>query len=107
MVSGNQRKGKEVTLVEDKFPQGMRVLVVDDNPVCLKVLEVLLRSCKYKPTMVMDASTTMKMLKEGGEEKIDLVITTVRMQNMDGFDFLEFINLEMDLPVIGNNTIFL
>jgi hypothetical protein len=60
MVSGNQRKGKEVTLVEDKFPQGMRVLVVDDNPVCLKVLEVLLRSCKYKRELECPSPTLPK-----------------------------------------------
>ena len=31
----------------DQFPVGMRVLAVDDDPVCLKVLEVLLRRCQY------------------------------------------------------------
>ena len=32
---------------EDKFPEGLRVLAVDDDPVCLKVLETLLRRCQY------------------------------------------------------------
>ena len=31
----------------DQFPVGMRVLAVDDDPVCLKVLEGLLRRCQY------------------------------------------------------------
>jgi hypothetical protein len=31
----------------DQFPVGMRVLAVDDDPVCLKVLETLLRRCQY------------------------------------------------------------
>jgi hypothetical protein len=31
----------------DQFPIGMRVLAVDDDPVCLKVLEGLLRHCQY------------------------------------------------------------
>ena len=31
----------------NQFPVGMRVLAVDDDPVCLKVLETLLRRCQY------------------------------------------------------------
>lgn len=31
----------------DQFPIGMRVLAVDDDPICLKLLDALLRRCKY------------------------------------------------------------
>lgn len=31
----------------DKFPVGLRVLAVDDDPICLKLLETLLRKCQY------------------------------------------------------------
>lgn len=31
----------------DEFPVGMRVLAVDDDLTCLKVLEGMLRQCKY------------------------------------------------------------
>lgn len=31
----------------DQFPVGMRVLAVDDDPTCLKLLETLLRRCQY------------------------------------------------------------
>lgn len=31
----------------DQFPAGMRVLAVDDDPLCLKLLEALLRRCQY------------------------------------------------------------
>lgn len=34
----------------DKFPVGMRVLAVDDNPTCLRKLEELLLRCKYHGT---------------------------------------------------------
>lgn len=30
-----------------QFPVGMRVLAVDDDPLCLKLLEALLRRCQY------------------------------------------------------------
>ena len=31
----------------EKFPIGMRVLAVDDDPTCLLLLETLLRRCQY------------------------------------------------------------
>ena len=30
-----------------QFPDGMRVLVVDDSPVCLKYIAALLLKCRY------------------------------------------------------------
>lgn len=32
------------------FPNGLRVLVVDDDPLCLKVIEQMLRRCNYEGT---------------------------------------------------------
>lgn len=33
---------------KDPFPVGMRVLAVDDDASCLKVLEGMLRKCRYQ-----------------------------------------------------------
>lgn len=33
---------------QDRFPVGMRVLAVDDDPICLKLLDTLLRKCQYQ-----------------------------------------------------------
>ncbi|KAK1613106.1 hypothetical protein QYE76_036779 [Lolium multiflorum] len=99
MASGDLRHGKQPTVVaEDNFPDGLRVLAVDDDRVCLRVLAAVLRQCNYKPTVVTDGMTALKMLREEGEEQFDLVITDVHMPNMDGFQLLEIIGLEMDLP---------
>ncbi|KAL6012111.1 Two-component response regulator Orr24 [Asimina triloba] len=86
--------------VEDKFPVGMRVLAVDDDPTCLKVLENLLRRCDYHVTTTGQAITALKMLREN-KDKFDLVISDVHMPDMDGFKLLELVGLEMDLPVIS------
>ncbi|VAI80903.1 unnamed protein product [Triticum turgidum subsp. durum] len=97
-MGGDQRQMMEGA-AEDKFPDGLRVLAVDDDCVCLKVLDNLLHGCKYHPTTVTDAKTALKILR-AGKEKFDVVITDVRMQDMDSFKLLELIRLEMDLPVI-------
>ncbi|XP_044429536.1 two-component response regulator ORR25-like [Triticum aestivum] len=96
---GGDRRQMMEDAAEDKFPEGLRVLVVDDDRVCLMVLEALLRCCKYQPTTVMDGKTALRMLM-AGKQQFDLVITDVRMPDMDGFKLLELIRLEMDLPVI-------
>ncbi|KAL6911971.1 hypothetical protein ACP4OV_000776 [Aristida adscensionis] len=83
----------------DQFPVGMRVLAVDDDPVCLKVLETLLRRCQYHVTTTNQAVIALKMLREN-RDMFDLVISDVHMPDMDGFKLLELVGLEMDLPVI-------
>lgn len=35
-------------VVSDQFPVGLRVLVVDDDPTCLVILEKMLRTCLYE-----------------------------------------------------------
>ena len=59
--------------------------------------------CRYAATTVMDGKTALRMLM-AGKQQFDLVITDVRMPDMDGFKLLELIRLEMDLPVISTLT---
>ncbi|KAJ4957902.1 hypothetical protein NE237_025013 [Protea cynaroides] len=84
---------------KDRFPVGMRVLAVDDDPTCLRLLDTLLRRCQYHVTTTSQAITALKMLREN-KNRFDLVISDVHMPDMDGFKLLELVGLEMDLPVI-------
>ncbi|KAI5415667.1 two-component response regulator ARR2 isoform X1 [Lathyrus oleraceus] len=83
----------------DQFPAGLRVLVVDDDPTCLKILEKMLRSCYYEVTQCNRAEAALSLLREN-KNGFDIVISDVHMPDMDGFKLLEHIGLEMDLPVI-------
>ncbi|CAI9098907.1 OLC1v1035639C1 [Oldenlandia corymbosa var. corymbosa] len=83
----------------DNFPVGMRVLAVDDDPICLKLLEGLLRKCQYHVTTTNQARVALEMLREN-RDRFDLIISDVHMPDMDGFKLLELVGLEMDLPVI-------
>ncbi|KAF9604301.1 hypothetical protein IFM89_005627 [Coptis chinensis] len=85
--------------VSDQFPAGLRVLVVDDDPTCLKILEKMLRNCLYEVITCTRAVVALSMLRER-KLLFDLVISDVHMPDMDGFKLLEHIGLEMDLPVI-------
>ncbi|KAM0926100.1 hypothetical protein ACQ4PT_003920 [Festuca glaucescens] len=81
------------------FPYGLRVLVVDDDPTWLKILEKMLRKCSYEVTTCGLARVALDILRER-RNKFDIVISDVNMPDMDGFKLLEHIGLEMDLPVI-------
>nr|XP_010927521.1 two-component response regulator ORR24 [Elaeis guineensis] len=83
----------------DEFPVGMRVLAVDDDPTCLKLLENLLLRCQYNVTTTTKATVALELLREN-KDKFDLVVSDVHMPDMDGFKLLELVGLEMDLPVI-------
>ncbi|KAK6944384.1 SANT/Myb domain [Dillenia turbinata] len=81
------------------FPEGLRVLVVDDDNTCLKLLEALLRKCKYRVTLTNQAVEALRMLRDPNHV-FDLILSDVHMPDMDGFKLLEIVGLEMDLPVI-------
>lgn len=45
---------KSADAVSDQFPAGLRVLVVDDDPTCLMILEKMLRTCLYEGTTALN-----------------------------------------------------
>lgn len=85
--------------VPDQFPVGLRVLVVDDDLICLKVLEQMLRRCAYNVTTCAQATVALNLLREK-KGCFDIVLSDVHMPDMDGYKLLEHVGLEMDLPVI-------
>ncbi|KAK9665788.1 hypothetical protein RND81_14G136400 [Saponaria officinalis] len=85
--------------VPDKFPAGLRVLVVDDDPTCLIILEKMLRTCKYVVRKTNRAEIALTLLREN-RNGFDIVLSDVHMPDMDGFKLLEHVGLEMNLPVI-------
>ncbi|KAI3467646.1 hypothetical protein Pfo_024309 [Paulownia fortunei] len=83
----------------DCFPAGLRVLVVDDDPTWLKILEKMLKKCNYEVTTCNLTQEALDLLQER-KDGFDIVISDVNMPDKDGFKLLEHVGLEMDLPVI-------
>ncbi|KAF2312966.1 hypothetical protein GH714_002216 [Hevea brasiliensis] len=81
------------------FRAGLRVLVVDDDITCLRILEQMLRRCLYLVTTCSQAKVALNLLRER-KGCFDVVLSDVHMPDMDGFKLLEHVGLEMDLPVI-------
>lgn len=66
--------------------QKKQILIVDDEPAWIKVLSHLLRAKGYK---VLEASSAKEALKTLTGSTPDLILSDVRMPDMNGFDFLD------------------
>ncbi|KQJ82939.1 hypothetical protein BRADI_5g12160v3 [Brachypodium distachyon] len=84
----------------DEIWAGMRVLAIDKDRVCLKILEATLHRCNYNNvTSVMDAKTALQRLREA-KDPFDLVISELHMPDIDAFKLLRHIAVELGIPVI-------
>eukprot|EP00252_Welwitschia_mirabilis_P023400 TRINITY_DN6598_c2_g1_i1.p1 TRINITY_DN6598_c2_g1~~TRINITY_DN6598_c2_g1_i1.p1 ORF type:complete len:232 (+),score=30.32 TRINITY_DN6598_c2_g1_i1:32-697(+) len=81
------------------FPAGLRVLVVDDDRTCLRIITRMLQKCLYEVTPCTHAKSALSLLRDN-KSGFDLVLCDVYMPDLDGFELLECVGLEMDLPVI-------
>lgn len=64
------------------------LLLVDDEPAILSSLRRLLRPCGYRLLLAEGGQSGLAILEE---EKVDLVISDMRMPEMDGAQFLEHV----------------
>lgn len=98
-ASSSSAAGPAEVVVSDQFPAGLRVLVVDDDVTCLRILERMLNRFLYHVTTCTQAAVALALLRER-KGFFHLVLSDVHMPDMDGFKLLEHVGLEMDLPVI-------
>lgn len=64
------------------------ILIVDDDDLVLKTLNVLISSLGYKCLLASDGLEAVEMLLD---KKCDLVLSDVLMPNMDGLELLAFV----------------
>ena len=77
-----------------------QVLLIDDNPLQLRVRETVLRSAGFKVQLAATAETALAMLRSPGD-RISLVITDHLMPAGDGAQFVRKLRQENSwIPVI-------
>lgn len=96
--AGEERKTHE-SVSSATRDKDMRVLVVDDQELNLKVMIRLLELVGVSPESAISGESALKMLKQ---KKYDLVITDINMPIMDGIELLSEIKVtHPDMPVIA------
>ena len=80
---------------------GMRILVVDDNKVNLKVAERLLKNYHAEVISVMSGAECIELLEK--ENSIDLILMDDMMPKMSGVETLKRLkeNKEFHIPVVA------
>ncbi len=78
-------------------PNGQRILIVDDEPRILEVVATYLRRDGYQVETAVDGETARRGLTEF---KPDLVVLDLMLPAVSGFDVLNDIRRDGDLPVI-------
>ena len=65
---------------------GKKVLIVDDNPTNLKILELQLEQWKLVPKLALSAPDALNIIDNSDTNSFDLIITDMQMPDMDGVD---------------------
>ena len=77
-----------------------KVIVVDDDPINLRVMEVVLHNEQYDVTTALSGVEVMQILEQ---DEYDLVISDVMMPHMSGFELTKNIRKRFtmsELPII-------
>lgn len=78
----------------------MKILVVDDNDIVLRVTETMLKTAGHEVVTVADGAEALRVCNEH-PEMFDLVISDVCMPNMSGRELAECIRkTSKPIPVI-------
>jgi two-component system, cell cycle response regulator DivK len=78
-----------------------RILIVEDNPVNLELVRYLLEKAGHT---VLTAENGQQGLQLARQVPLDLIISDLRMPEMDGFEFLEQLRhdeIVQGLPVVA------
>lgn len=78
---------------------GKQILVVDDNPTNLHIMEVKLKAWKYRPVLASSGFKALSLLKDKGP--FDMVLTDMQMPQMDGVQLATEIRKSLpEVPII-------
>jgi len=104
MISGKTRKGRlrdRVTLgtwFGDELP--VNILMIDDNPDMLEILRLLLKVNGHRPIMALGGKEGLDIARK---ELPDVILLDIMMPDIDGFEVLRRLKLDMStekIPVI-------
>lgn len=82
--------------------QGQRILIVDDEPALVGLLDEILQVYGYQPSAFTSSKKALEAFKQN-PDKFDLIITDQTMPEITGIDLVKSIReIRPDIPVILN-----
>lgn len=86
---------RSVTPKKEVIKKKSKILVVDDSPTTLALLQNILEMVGYEVAVAVDGLQAFEMLKK---ESFDLVVSDVDMPKMNGFELTEAIRADSHMP---------
>ncbi|CAJ1935689.1 unnamed protein product [Sphenostylis stenocarpa] len=82
-----------------RIPPSLRVLAIDTDPTVLDFIKKTCNQYGYQVITCSESVIAANVLRES-KGRIDLILIEVHMPIMDGYQFLQFVNQEIYVPVI-------
>jgi len=80
---------------------GERVLIVDDEEFILETAREALRDAGYRPLTATGAEEALRVIEES-DRSVDVVVTDLRMPDVDGFDLIRTLRARSpNLPIVA------
>lgn len=76
------------------MPPNARVVVCEDDPVILKLIQVALRDCGYELLAAPNGTVGLKLIER---ERPDAIVTDVTMPGMSGLELADAVRARPDL----------
>lgn len=94
--------GYSQTPLKSIEPSKIEVLIVEDDPVNLRLTSTILKTAGYKVQTSANAETALKIVSESGVP--DLIVLDILLGQMDGFEFARQIRLTgSQVPIIAHS----
>lgn len=74
-----------------------KILVVDDEPQIVELLQIYLEMQGYKAAGAYDGAQALELWQQN---KFDMVLTDIMMPQVDGYDLVERIRAESNVPIL-------
>jgi signal transduction histidine kinase/DNA-binding response OmpR family regulator len=88
------------SIVNLSLLQELKILVCEDNPINIKLIEILLKSKVSELNFVDNGESAIELLNM---KNFDLILMDIHMPKMDGIQTTEYIRnvLKSDIPILG------
>lgn len=96
-IESRARRSEPAVRVNGGVPSGARVLIVDDEPLNLRLLEARLNQLGYKPLPAAGGAQALELLQR---EQVSAILLDVRMPEVDGFEVLRTLRASATLRAI-------
>ncbi|CAM8887845.1 unnamed protein product [Rhodiola kirilowii] len=97
-TADGQHQSVNYNLSDKLLRRPMKILVVDDDYTCLRIVGGILETWKYQVELAENGVEALSYLYSEEGESVDAVVTDVHMPAMDGFELLKHVTA--DFPYV-------